>query len=230
MINAQEDERRRIASEIHDDFSQRLAVLSLGLDTAAQLIPESNVEANRQMQELSNNACELGADLHSLSRSLHSSSLDKLGVTPAVFAQCKEFAAQKGIKIESELDDIPRTIDSSVALCIFRLVQEALRNVRKHSGGSQVQVILHLVDSTIHLSVCDQGIGFNRGELTSNGGLGLRIMEERVRLVGGQIEIQSELGKGTRIIARLPMQPNVQHQGLDWEKTKWPRDFSGKHD
>ena len=215
LINAQEDERRRIASDLHDDFSQRLAMLSLGLDSAAQMIPESSTEANRHIQELSDNAAELGADLHTLSRRLHSSSLDKLGVTAAVSALCKEFAAQLGIKIECGLDSIPRSIDPSVALCIFRLTQEALRNVRKHSGGSQVQVNLHLEDSTIHLSVCDQGIGFNRKELRPNAGLGLRIMEERVRQVGGQIDIQSELGMGTKIVARLPMQAQ---DGQEWAR------------
>ena len=114
---------------------------------------------------------------------------------------CKEFAAEQGIKIEDKLDSFPRSVDSDVALCIFRIVQEALRNVKKHSGAPRAQVILHLVDSTVHLSVCDQGVGFNRKELTKSTGLGIRSMEERARLLGGHFEIQSEPGKGTKVDA-----------------------------
>ncbi len=209
LINAQEDERRRIASELHDDFSQRLAVLTLGLETAAENIPEAPQEANRQLHELSNAAGELGADLHTLSRRLHSASLENLGLTAGVSALCKEFAAQQGIKIEDKLDSFPRSMDSVAALCIFRIVQEALRNVKKHSGAQRAQVILHLVDSTVHLSVYDQGVGFNRKELTKSAGLGIRSMEERARLLGGHFEIQSEPGKGTKVDACVPLQPKL---------------------
>ncbi|MGC1449147.1 MAG: ATP-binding protein [Candidatus Sulfotelmatobacter sp.] len=209
LINAQDEERRRIAAELHDDFSQRLAVLTLGLETAAEIIPEAPQEANRQLHELSNAAGELGADLHTLSRRLHSASLENLGLTAGVSALCKEFAAQQGIKIEDKLDSFPRSIDSDAALCIFRIVQEALRNVKKHSGAPRAQVILHLVDSTVHLSVSDQGVGFNRKELTKSVGLGIRSMDERARLLGGYFEIQSEPGKGTKVNACVPLQPKL---------------------
>ncbi len=207
LINAQEEERRRIASELHDDFSQRLAVLTLGLETTADIIQESPQEANRQLHELSNAAGELGADLHTLSRRLHSASLENLGLTPGLNALCKEFAAQQGLQIESDFDNVPRSVDSGVALCIFRIVQEALRNVKKHSGASRAQVTLHLVDVTIHLSVCDQGVGFNHKELAKSPGLGVRSMEERARLLGGTFKIQSEPGTGTRVDACVPLQP-----------------------
>ena len=137
LINAQEQERRRIASEIHDDFSQRLATLSLGLETAAQNLPLSPEEANLQLHELSNAAVDIGTDLHTLSHRLHSATLENLGLTPAVGALCKEFAAQQRIKIESTLDSVPRSVDPDVALCVFRIAQEALRNVKKHSRSIQ---------------------------------------------------------------------------------------------
>lgn len=225
LINAQEEERRRIASEIHDDFSQRLAVLSLGLETAAQIIPESPDEANLQLQELSKGAGELGADLHSLSRRLHSASLESLGLTPGISALCKEFAAQQRIKIESKLDSIPRVVDAAVALCVFRIVQEALRNVKKHSGSAIAQVILRLADNTIHLSVCDQGVGFNRKELTESAGLGIRSMAERARLLGGQFEIQSKPGTGTQVDVCLPLQPRLR-EGPSAERTHYSRDLN----
>ena len=207
LIDAQEQERRRIAAEIHDDFSQRLVVLSIGLENAAKTIPASSEETTLQLRALSKGAGDLGSDLHTLSRRLHSASLENLGLTPGVTVLCKEFATDQGIEIEGKFDTVPRSVDSDVALCIFRILQEALRNVKKHSTASRAQVILQLVDSTIHLSVCDQGMGFDRKEITKSTGLGIRSMEERARWLGGHFEIQSEPGKGTKIDARLPLQP-----------------------
>ena len=206
LINAQEKERRRIASEIHDDFSQRLAALTLGMETAAQLIPVSPHDANLQMQELSSAAIDLGADLHTLSHRLHSATLENLGLTPGVSALCKEFTAQQGIKIESTLDLVPRSIDPDVALCVFRIAQEALRNVKKHSEASSAQVRLQLAGNKIHLSICDQGVGFNPKESSKGEGLGIRSMEERARSVGGRFKIQSTAGRGTEIVVWLPLQ------------------------
>ncbi len=210
LINAQEQERRRIASEIHDDFSQRLATISLGLETAAQNIPLSPDEANLQLQELSSAAIDLGADLHTLSHRLHSATLENLGLTPAVSALCKEFTAQQGIKIESTIDPVPRSVDPDVALCVFRIAQEVLRNVKKHSGASSAQVRLQLAGDTIHLSICDQGQGFNPKESPRGEGLGLRSMEERARLLGGRLEIQSKPGAGAKINVCLPLQTKSQ--------------------
>src|SRR5271157_292585 len=120
LINAQEDERSRLASELHDDFSQRLAVLSLGLETAAEMVPESPQEATRQLHELLNSAGEIGADLHTLSHSLHSSTLEKLGLVSGVNAFCKEFVAQQRIPVAFVHDNVPRSVDAGAALCLFR--------------------------------------------------------------------------------------------------------------
>jgi signal transduction histidine kinase len=165
LINAQEQERSRIASELHDDFSQRLATLTLGLETAAQIIPESPQEAILQLQKLSTAASALGEDIHTLTHRLHSATLETLGITSGVKAFCKEFATQQAITVDTELDDIPRSVSSDVSLCIFRIVQESLRNVKKHSGASSAHVSLHLVDNTIQLSVSDPGLSFNHKEI-----------------------------------------------------------------
>ncbi|MFY9729857.1 MAG: ABC transporter substrate binding protein [Candidatus Acidiferrales bacterium] len=206
LINAQEQERRRIASEIHDDFSQRLATLTLGMETAAQLIPVSPHDASLQMEELSSAAIDLGADLHTLSHRLHSATLENLGLTPAVSALCKEFSGQQGIKIESTLDPVPRSIDRDAALCVFRIAQESLRNVKKHSGATSAQVRLQLEGNTIHFSVSDPGVGFNPKEPRKGEGLGIRSMEERARLLGGRFKVQSKAGTGTKISLWLPLQ------------------------
>jgi signal transduction histidine kinase len=207
LINAQEAERSRLAAELHDDFSQRLAMLALGMGTAARNIPESPQEANRQLQELLNDVGDIGGDLHTLSHRLHSASLESLGLASTVSAFCKEFSAQQGVKIEFTHDRIPRNINPDVALCIFRIVQEGLRNVKKHCGAARAQVCLQMIGSTIHLLISDQGVGFDPKYLKMQEGLGVRSMAERAHLLGGHFEIRSAAGKGTIIDVRVPLPP-----------------------
>jgi signal transduction histidine kinase len=206
LINAQEDERARLASELHDDFSQRLAVLSLGLETAADGIPESLQETNRQMRELIESASELGADLHSLSHRLHSSTLERLGLAAGVASFSKEFAAQRGIQVVFCHEDVPHSVSPEIALCLFRIVQEALRNVQKHSGAAHAQVRIEKVDDTLHLSISDDGAGFDVEDGARPRGLGLWSMRERVRLVSGRFEIHSDEQMGTRIDVWTPIE------------------------
>jgi len=205
LINAQEDERRRLASELHDDFSQRLALLSLGLETAAEAIPDSAEEINRQLQELMNSAGEIGADLHTLSHRLHSSTLERLGLASGVASFCKEFAAQQGTEVAFSHQNVPRFVPPAVALCVFRIVQEALRNVKKHSGAAHARVQLERVDDVLHLSISDDGRGFDVKRVSDGQGLGLWSMQERVRLVAGRFETHSESQKGTRIDVWTPL-------------------------
>ena len=205
LINAHDEERSRLAGEIHDDFSQRLAVLSLGLETAAEGIPESLQETNRQMQELMESASELGADLHSLSHRLHSTTLERLGLAAGVASFCKEFSAQQGLQVAFSQQDLPRSVSPEIALCLFRIVQEALRNVQKHSGAAHAQVRIEKVDDTLHLSISDDGVGFDVEDGSRPQGLGLWSMRKRVRLVGGRYEIHSKKQKGTRIDVWTPI-------------------------
>jgi len=205
LIGAQEEERRRLAAEIHDDFSQRLAVLSLGLETTAEGIPESMQEINRQVRDLMDSASALGADLHTLSHRLHSSTLERLGLVAGVGSFCKEFAALHGMQVEFSHQDVPRSVAPEIALCLFRIVQEALRNVQKHSGTATAHVRLETVEDMLHLSISDNGKGFDKKDVSDRQGLGLWTMEERVRLVGGRFEIHSEILKGTRIEVWAPL-------------------------
>ena len=199
LINAQEDERKRLASELHDDFSQRLALLSLGLETAAELVSDSPKEAHEQLHELINSASELGADLHTLSHRLHSSTLEGLGLVSGIGAFCKEFSAQQGVQVVFSHDEGRVRLFPEVALCLFRIVQESLRNVKKHSGAAKAHVTLEQLDANLHLSVSDDGAGFDVQYAAKNEGLGLFSMAERARLIGARFEIHSELWKGTRI-------------------------------
>ncbi len=161
LINAQELERSRLAAEIHDDFSQRLAVLSLGLETAAEQISETTPETNRQMQELMESASELGADLHTLSHQLHSSTLERLGLAAGVGSFCKEFNAQHGTQVAFSHHSLPPSVSPEIALCLFRIVQEGLRNVQKHSGAAHAEVKLEMLHAKLHLSISDDGKGFD---------------------------------------------------------------------
>lgn len=206
LINAQEGERKRVASELHDDFSQRLALLSLGLETAAELVAEFPNQASDQLHELFNSTAELGADLHTLSHRLHSSTLERLGLVPGIGAFCKEFSSQQGVQVLFTHHGGGGSVPSDVALCLFRIVQESLRNVKKHSGASQTRVVLEHVRRDLHLSISDDGVGFEVTGLAQKQGLGRFSMEERAHLIGARFEIRSQPGRGTQVNVwmRLP--------------------------
>jgi len=208
LINAQDEERSRLAGEIHDDFSQRLAVLSLELETVAEGIPDSLPETNRQMRELMESASELGADLHSLSHRLHSATLERLGLAAGVASFCTEFSSQQGLQVAFSHQDLPRSVSPEIALCLFRIVQEALRNVQKHSGAANAQVGIERVDDSLHLSISDNGAGFDVEDSSRPQGLGLWSIRKRVRLVGGRYEICSKKHEGTRIDVWTPIKLN----------------------
>ncbi len=207
LISAQEDERSRLAAELHDDFSQRLALLSLGMETVAELLPTSTTDAKLQLDELLTSADELGADLHTLSHRLHSYTLERLGLVAGVRAFCKEFGTQHGLQVVLSHENVPRSIPPDVALCFFRIVQESLRNVKKHSGASQARISLSMAGAELHLSVSDDGAGFDRMDLGAQQGLGLYSMEERARLIKARFEIHSELQQGTLVQAWVQLPP-----------------------
>jgi signal transduction histidine kinase len=207
LISAVEKERRRIASELHDDFSQRLALLSLGLDTAEELIDKAPEEAKRRLHGLLNAASEIGADLHTLSHRLHSSTLESLGLVPGITALCKEFGLQSGVEVAFMHLGIPRSVNPDSALCIFRIVQESLRNLKKHSGATKGCVDLRSEGNKLFVSVTDEGVGFNTHGLNHALGLGILSMEERANLLGGKLSIESRPGHGTKIKACVPLHP-----------------------
>jgi signal transduction histidine kinase len=209
LISAVEKERRRIASELHDDFSQRLALLSLGLDTAEELIDIAPQEAKRRLHRLLNAASEIGADLHTLSHRLHSSTLESLGLVPGITALCKEFGLQSGVEVDFTHVGIPRSVNPDSALCVFRIVQESLRNLRKHSCATKGCVDLRSEGGKLVVSVTDEGIGFNTHGLNHANGLGIRSMEERANLLGGKLAIESRPGLGTKVKACVPLHPET---------------------
>lgn len=204
LIEAQEQERRRIAREIHDDYNQRLAVIAIDLEELAASTGRGDIHAGKRLHGLWNRVSELGEDLHALSHRLHSSTLETLGLVAGVRAFCEEFAEQQGMQVVFAHENVSHSISGDASLCLFRIVQEALRNVKRHSGANRAEVRLESTGEMLHLSVVDHGEGFNPKEPSRRCGIGIRSMEERLRLLEGKLEIHSSLMEGTRVDAWLP--------------------------
>ena len=207
LIAAQEEERRRIARELHDDVSQRLALLSVELERLGMHRVQS-AGADERWKALSRAAAEIATDLHRISHRLHPSRLDALGLVAAIGGFCQELWSQEGLQVRFTHEAVPRAIPGDVALCLYRIVQESLQNVIKHSGGMQAEVHLAGSGDRLLLRITDPGGGF-APERRESVGLGLLSMRERVHSVGGDFVIQAAPGRGTRIGVRVGLQPTL---------------------
>jgi len=204
LIEAQEQERARIARELHDDLSQRMALLQIHLEQFQQDTTGLSSKARQQLHNIAEIATEVSADTHGLSHRLHPSKLDTLGLVASLTGLCREFSEQHRLQVQFVHHDIPGKIPKDVTLCLFRIVQEALQNVVKHSGASEATVQLAVHDDRIELAICDSGVGFNPESAKGDASLGLISMRERLRLVGGHLAVESEPARGTRIHVRVP--------------------------
>ena len=203
LLQAQEDERRRIAREMHDDWTQRLAVLAIDAATLeAQLDPSSN--AHGRLRAMRGELVRLSEDVHALSRHLHPSILDDLGLVDALRSECASVTRREGVAVAYRSDDVTPSLPKDVALCVYRVAQEALRNVVKHAGTEEARVSLVRSGRELILTVQDRGVGFDAAEVRSREGLGLSSMGERVRLVRGKLSVHSEPGQGTTVTVRVP--------------------------
>jgi PAS domain S-box-containing protein len=205
LIAAQEEERGRIARELHDDFSQRLALLGIGLSRLWKKRPESEEEERTVVRELWTRSQEISSDVHRLSHQLHSSKLQHVGLVPALMGLCEEIGEKYGIQVEFADCGIPSEVPKDVSLCLFRVTQEALNNVVKHSRAKRAQVELCKTQNEIHLQIVDAGAGFDVEVKGTDAGIGLVGMRERLRLVGGKLSVQSAPGRGTEILAEVPL-------------------------
>jgi PAS domain S-box-containing protein len=205
LIEAQEQERARIARELHDDIVQRLALSSLRLEQLQQNSPNLSAEVRSRMDELVEQICEIGKDIQSLSHELHSSKLEYLGIVAAMRSFCKEFGEQQKVEIDFKSEDLPGLLPPDFSLCLFRVLQEAIRNAAKHSGARRFEVRLWGTPEEIHLTVRDSGAGFDSEAAKESRGLGLISMQERLKLLHGTFLIESQPHCGTTIHARLPL-------------------------
>lgn len=197
LITAQEDERRRIARDLHDDLNQRLALLSVEADLLGHMNNEPPAQA--LIADIASRVQDLSSEVHKLSYQLHPAKLDQLGLVSATRSFCQEVSKQRRLPVEFVHDDIPRELDRDVALCLYRIIQEGLQNVVKHSRATQVRVELRQRERHLVLVVSDNGRGFDATAIGDQQGLGLVGMRERVRLVHGQISFHAVPGRGTRI-------------------------------
>ena len=201
LINAQEEERRRVARELHDDLNQRMALLSIELEQLGEIEEPCNL--GRRLKSVQNRAKEISADIHRLSYKLHPSKLDHLGLAAAVKSLCLELSAM-GLEVEFQQRHVPENLPKDVTLCFFRIAQEALRNCAKYSGAGSARVTLESTDEEIRLSVSDDGRGFDMESDAMKKGLGFTSMRERVRFVGGKMEVRSKPMDGTVIEVSVP--------------------------
>ncbi len=205
LIDSIEQERGRIARELHDDLCQRLALLAIGLEQLAQTenLPQDAISS--QIRLLWKDTADICSDAGRLSRELHSCKLEQLGLTPAIRSLCSDMSKRHGIKIEFAGGDIPQEVPSEAALCLFRVAQGALGNAMKHSKANLVRVDLTWVSDGIRLRIRDDGVGFDPSSVCGKGRLGLVSMRERARIVGGEITIRSRPSHGTEIDVRVPL-------------------------
>jgi signal transduction histidine kinase/integral membrane sensor domain MASE1 len=205
LIEAQEQERTRIARELHDDLSQRMALLGIGLTQFERSMPELSSDAQERLQNISEVAAEVSSELHSMSHQLHPAKLDLLGLVATVGGHCREVSQQHELRVEFVHHDVGERVPKDVALCLFRIVQEALRNIVKHGKTEDAKVDLSGSGDEIHLCISDQGAGFSPESAQAKGGLGLISMRERLRLIGGHLDVESKPSHGTRIYVRVPV-------------------------
>jgi signal transduction histidine kinase len=197
LIEAQEQERSRIARELHDNVSQRLALLMFELSGP----PENQSKT----VDLHARVSEIAADVHALSHNLHWSKLDVLGFATAMEMLCKEVGDQYQVRVALHAHDVPTQLPPETALCLYRILQEALQNAAKHSGVGDVDVRLWGTGDDMNLEVRDRGAGFDLETSKRSPGIGLVSMQERLQLVCGELSIQSAPQRGTRIHARVPL-------------------------
>jgi PAS domain S-box-containing protein len=205
LISAQEEERARIARELHDDFSQRLALLGIGLGQLWKKLPPEGAEERASVLDMLRGTKEMSADIHSLSHQLHSSKLEHVGLVPALRGLCKDISKKYKIEVRFSECELPPNIPKDVALCLFRIAQESLGNTLKHSGALDARIGLGANEKDITLCITDTGRGFDPSVHGPGAGIGLIGMRERLRLVGGKLSIKSEPDRGTEILAEVPL-------------------------
>jgi signal transduction histidine kinase/ligand-binding sensor domain-containing protein len=204
LIRAGEEERKRLARDLHDDLNQRLAVLAMQIQRLGESPPESPGMLTTRARALWEQTTAVCDDVQRLAYQLHPSKLEELGLVPAARGFCEELAVQTGIRIRFSHGSLPDSIPPDASLCLYRVLQESLWNVARHSGAGEATVVLRRQGPWLRLEVVDQGRGFDLASLAA-GGLGLLSMRERVRLMGGELDIESGPETGTRIVATVPL-------------------------
>jgi len=203
LANAREEEQRRISRELHDDLIQRLAAMVLDLD---QIETEGSARVKAGLRALEHQIVQTVEVARHLAHALHPSELEDLSLVAVLRSYCEDFARREGIAVEVRSRKVPRELPREIGGCVYRVAQESLSNVAKHSAAKRVSVMLEGTGNSIRLRVKDSGVGFGAGPPEQHVGLGLRGMEERVRILRGNFHVRSQSGKGTQITAEIPLE------------------------
>lgn len=203
LIASQEVERQRIARELHDDLSQKLALLAIDIDRLSSGARRDR-QRDERYQHLRALSAEIASDIHDLSYRLHPSKLETLGLLAAMTSLCRDMSHEGSVQVTFDHGPVPSWIDPSASLCVYRITQEALRNVARHSHARDAHVELKHENGALTLHVADSGIGFDPAE-PGRAGLGLISMQERVAFLRGRLVIHSSPGRGTRVGVQIPL-------------------------
>jgi len=203
MIEIQEEERKRIARELHDDIGQRLVFLSIALHSLKE--EDIGAEVTSRLNGISKDISQVSQAIQSVSHKLHSAKLEYLGIVTAMNSFCREFAERHSVAVAFTHGEIPRMVESGISLCLFRVMQEALNNAAKHSDAQACEVNLGCSEDHLNLTISDRGVGFDMEAAAKKGRLGLVSMRERVRMVRGTISIDSKPMAGTTIHVKVPL-------------------------
>lgn len=203
LLTAQEDERRRLARDLHDDLSQRMA--TLGLDAARMERSLSDSHQKEAARAMRSDLARMSEDVHALSYRLHPTILEELGLKNALEVECDRFSRRETIRAELTSFEAPSVLPQEVSVCLFRIAQEALRNVARHAGAKAVDVMVIRKNATLSMVVRDDGAGFDPAKSRARMGLGLASMRERAALVNGKVKIESTPSRGTTLEISVPL-------------------------
>ena len=204
LIRAQEEERAMIARELHDDVTQRLAVLAIDAGRAETEATDGKQAAT--LRAIREELAHISEDVHSLAYQLHSSVLDELGLGEALRTASERLRRRSPVEVSLDIDPTVGHIGKDAGLCLFRVAQEALNNVARHASARKASLVLRGVDGGVLLAIRDDGVGFDAAGARPARSLGLAGMRERVRLVNGTLDVESTPGQGTAIVAWVPAQ------------------------
>jgi two-component system sensor histidine kinase UhpB len=205
LIGAREDERKRLAQELHDDLNQQIAAVSIAIGNLKRKIPVELMEALSQSDRIHRNLVQIAETVRRMSHELHPVILECYGLAVALRSCCGDFGDLTGVHVSLSTDGSFDDVQSSTALCVYRITQEALQNVAKHAKASAVKVELRRVPGILLLTVSDSGVGIDPAKVKEHAGLGLISIKERVRFVGGSVEIYSKPNEGTSLAVTIPL-------------------------
>ena len=207
LIQVQDQERTRIARDLHDDLGQRLSLLAIELDVLAHDPAEIPARVRDGIVHTRDQASVITSDVHTLSHRLHSQKLEILGVAAAMKGFCQDFSDQRRVEVDFSFHGLPDSVPAPVSLCLFRVLQEGLQNAVKHSGVRHFEVTLWAAASEINLTISDRGVGFDPNGADQSQGIGLISMRERMQGVQGRLSIESQPKCGTTVHACVSLKP-----------------------